>query len=75
MWLTLLASVGVGAAAFYTMSKSDKPMTKAMESVAPMLNSMTNTSSNMGNMTNISSNMNNSGSENNTGKLGHHGMS
>ncbi|MBO1003281.1 hypothetical protein ACFSKI_22745 [Pseudogracilibacillus auburnensis] len=42
MWLTLLASVGVGAAAFYTMSKSGQPMNKAMETVAPMLSGMTN---------------------------------
>ncbi|MEI3613487.1 hypothetical protein [Pseudogracilibacillus sp. SO30301A] len=71
MWLTLLASVGVGAAAFYTMSKSDQPMTKAMESVAPMLNGMTNTNSNM----NSSGNTIGTGGESNTGKFGPHGMS
>lgn len=64
MWLTILASVGVGAAAFYTMSKSDQPINKAMESVAPMLTGMTN-----GN----SGNSNSSGSS--TGQLGPHGMS
>ncbi len=71
MWLTLLASVGVGAAAFYTMSKSDQPMAKAMESVAPMLNGTTNTNSNM----NSSSSGIGTGSESNTGKFGPHGMS
>jgi len=65
MWLTILASLGVGAAAYYTMSKSDKPMDQAMKSVAPMLSNMTNSNSNSsGNNT-----------ESNTGKLGTHGMS
>ena len=65
MWLTLLASVGVGAAAYYTISKSDKPMSKAVESVAPMLSGVTN------NNTNFNNSNNNSGS----GQLGPHGMS
>jgi len=66
MWITLLASIGVGAAAYYTMSKSDKPMSKAVESVAPMLSGITNSNNN----TNSSSNTNN-----NTEQLGPHGMS
>ncbi len=64
MWLTVLASIGVGAAAYYTISKSDKPMSKAIESVTPMLSGMTN---NKGDSYENDSN--------NTGLLGPHGMS
>lgn len=48
MWLTLLASVGVGAAAYYTISKSNKPVEKAIENITPMLTNM-NSSNNRGN--------------------------
>lgn len=37
MWLTLLASIGVGAAAYYSISKSNKPIEKAIENITPML--------------------------------------
>lgn len=67
MWLTILASVGVGAAAYYSMSKSDQPMSKAMESVAPMLTNMTNSNSGGEN--------NKIGDGSNSGILGPHGMS
>lgn len=46
MWIALLASVGVGAAAYYTISKSNNPINKAVESVAPMLTGMTNMNNN-----------------------------
>lgn len=59
MWLPILASIGVGAATFYTMSKGNAPISKAMQTVAPMLSNMTNNSND------------NSG----TGQLGQHGMS
>jgi len=57
MWIAVLASLGVGAAAYYTISKSDNPVNKAMQSVAPMLNdangnnnlSNSNTNQNMSN--------------------------
>ncbi|HLS66690.1 MAG TPA: hypothetical protein VK029_06820 [Pseudogracilibacillus sp.] len=60
MWLTLLASVGVGAAAYYTISKSNKPVEKAIENITPMLTNM-NTSNNQGN--------------NSSTDMGTHGMS
>lgn len=63
MWLTILASVGVGAAAYYTISKSDQPINKAIESVTPMISGMTN------------NNSNNTGNSSNSGQLGQHGMS
>lgn len=65
MWLTLLASAGVGAAAYYTISKSNQPVDKAIESVVPMLSNMS------GNQNNSS----NQHSENDTQTLGPHGMS
>lgn len=41
MWIALAASVGVGAATFYTMSKSDKPLKNAIESMTPVLSDLT----------------------------------
>lgn len=65
MWITLLASVGVGAAAYYTISKSNKPVDKAIESVVPMFSSMSNNQNNQSNQY----------SQNDTQTLGPHGMS
>jgi hypothetical protein len=59
--LPLLASIGVGAATFYTMSKNNGNIAKTVENVAPMLSNLTNTSS--------------SNENNHTGQLGQHGMS
>lgn len=44
--LPLLASIGVGAATFYTMSKNNSSVSKTVESVAPILTNLTNDSSN-----------------------------
>ena len=66
MWLTILASLGVGAAAYYTMSKSNKPIEQAMQSIAPML---TNSSSNH------NSNNTNNNNNSNSGSFGPFGMS
>ena len=63
--MTLLASVGVGAAAYYTISKSNKPIDKAIESVVPMFSS-----SSQNNHTQGSSNQ-----KEDTQTLGPHGMS
>ncbi len=65
MWISLAASVGVGAAAYYAISKSNKPIDKAIESVVPMFSS--NSDNNNG------SNGNQQHSEKQT--LGPHGMS
>lgn len=68
MWITLLASVGVGAAAYYTISKSNKPVDKAIESVMPMFSGMNSNQGSQGNQGNQSS-------HNDTQTLGPHGMS
>lgn len=39
--LPLLASIGVGAATFYTMSKTNQPLDKAMETVSPIITDLT----------------------------------
>ncbi len=65
MWITLLASVGVGAAAYYTISKSNKPVDKAIESVMPMFSGMSSNQGSQGNQSN----------HNDTQTLGPHGMS
>lgn len=57
--LPLLASIGVGAATFYTMSKNNGSVSKAVENVAPILTNLTNDSS----------------AHNETETLGPHGMS
>lgn len=41
MWIAIAASLGVGAATFYSMSKSQKPLDKAVENVTPVLTNMT----------------------------------
>ena len=64
MWITLLASLGVGAAAYYTISKSNKPVDKALESVVPMFSNM-----------NESNNLSSSIQENEKQTLGPYGMS
>lgn len=57
--LPLLASIGVGAATFYTMSKNNGSVSKAVESVAPILTNLTDESTN----------------DNESQTLGPHGMS
>lgn len=44
--LPLLASIGVGAATFYTMSKNDNSMSKTVENIAPMLSNLADSSTN-----------------------------
>lgn len=41
MWIALIASLGVGAATYYSISKSNNPVNKAVQSVAPMLTGLT----------------------------------
>jgi hypothetical protein len=40
MWLPLLASAGIGAAAYYSMTKG-KNMGQAMQAVMPLVSGMT----------------------------------
>lgn len=80
MWVAILASLGVGAATYYTMSKSDQPINKALESVTPILSNMTsggNSGENNSNMSSSNSSNQNSSSQNEdqSGLLGPHGMS
>jgi len=77
MWLTLLASIGVGAAAYYSISKSNQPVDKAIESVVPMLSGM---SGSQGSQYSHGSQDSNGSqkyqySQNDTQTLGPHGMS
>ena len=57
--LPLLASIGVGAATFYTMSKNNGSISKTVENVAPMLSNLSNEA----------------GENDDSGRLGQHGMS
>lgn len=59
--LPLLASIGVGAATFYTMSKNNGSISKTVENVAPLLSNLSNES--------------NQNKNSESGSLGQHGMS
>lgn len=59
MWIPLLASVGVGAATYYTMTKNNQNFGQAMEKMIPLVSQMGGSSQN----------------ESNSGKLGPYGMS
>lgn len=59
MWIPLLASIGVGAATYYAVSKNNQGINSALQQVLPVVSHM-------------SGNGNNT---NNTGQLGQHGMS
>lgn len=62
MWIPLIASVGVGAATYYTLSKKNQTIGQTMEKVLPFVSEMSsgNTSGHMGNMDNMG-NMGNNG--------------
>lgn len=45
MWLPLIASIGVAAATFYTITKTSNPADKALETVSPILTDLTSTNS------------------------------
>lgn len=40
MWLPIIASVGVGAATFYTMTKHDQNIGQAMQQMIPFVSQM-----------------------------------
>lgn len=61
--LPLLASIGVGAATFYTMSKNNGSISKTVENVAPLLSNLSDQSGNQ------------SDQNSDAGALGQHGMS
>lgn len=49
IWLPLIASVGVGAATFYSMTKSGKGMGQAISQMVPFVAGMKNKSSQQSN--------------------------
>ncbi|WP_172840428.1 hypothetical protein [Virgibacillus phasianinus] len=83
MWVPLLASVGVGAATYYTMTKNNQSLGQTMQQVVPLVSQMSNTNGGSGGNSSNSSNSNNSaisGSNNGGGSndqqtLGPYGMS
>ncbi|WP_188456483.1 hypothetical protein [Virgibacillus oceani] len=64
MWLPLIASVGVGAATFYTMTKNNQGFGQTMQNMIPFVSQMGGANANAGNS--------NGG---NSQKLGPYGMS
>lgn len=89
MWVPLIASVGVGAATYYSVSKNSQNFNEALQEVLPVVSHMSNggneNSSNFQDATNMltdqsSSNQptgNSSGNQSagNTEQLGPYGMS
>lgn len=65
MWLPIIASVGVGAATFYTMTKHDQNIGQAMQQMIPFVSQMSGD-------TNANSHGDTGG---NAQKLGPYGMS
>lgn len=41
IWLPLLASIGIGAATFYTMSKNNQNLGQTIQKVVPFVSGMT----------------------------------
>ncbi|SHF80707.1 hypothetical protein SAMN05216225_100594 [Ornithinibacillus halophilus] len=46
MWLPLIASVGVGAATYYTMSKNNQNLGQTVSKVVPFISQLTTGNSN-----------------------------
>lgn len=40
IWIPLIASLGVGAATFYTISKNNEPIGQTLQKVVPVLSNM-----------------------------------
>ena len=59
MWIPLVASLGVGAATYYTISKNHQTIGQTMQKVLPIVSQISSGNSNNGN----------------TEQLGPHGMS
>lgn len=79
IWIPLVASVGVGAATFYSMTKNQQGLGQTMEKMVPFVSQMSG-SGNMGmgnnQQMNANSNMQNQNNQNqNSQNLGTFGMS
>lgn len=51
VWIPLLASIGVGAATYYAVSKNNQGIQSALQQVLPVVSHMSN--GNNGNMSNL----------------------
>ncbi|MFD1362309.1 hypothetical protein [Lentibacillus salinarum] len=49
MWLPLIASVGVGAATYYSMTRNNRNFGQAMQQMVPFVSQMNNGTSNQQN--------------------------
>ncbi|WP_106496852.1 hypothetical protein [Lentibacillus sp. Marseille-P4043] len=70
MWIPLIASVGVGAATYYSMTKNNQGLGQTMEKMVPFVSQMGASGNNNGNTNGSQGN-----SQNNSQKLGPFGMS
>ncbi|CDQ39265.1 MULTISPECIES: hypothetical protein [Virgibacillus] len=67
VWLPIIASVGVGAATYYTMTKNNQNLGQTMQQMIPFVSQMTNSNNSSGNSGNTSTS--------NSQQLGPYGMS
>lgn len=76
MWVPLIASIGVGAATYYSVSKNKQDFNQALQEILPVVSHMS--SGGNGNSSNnyqAASNMATNQSTSNTEQLGPYGMS
>ncbi len=69
MWLPIIASVGVGAATFYSMTKHDQNIGQAMQQMIPFVSQMS------GNTSGVANGHPDDQTSENAQKLGPYGMS
>jgi len=74
MWLPLIASVGVGAATYYTMTKNNSNFGQTVQKMAPIVAGMGGGGGNQPPNQNQNQNQNQSLNQN-SGQLGPYGMS
>lgn len=76
MWVPLIASIGVGAATYYSVSKNRQDFNQALQDVLPVVSHMSNGGGgNNGNNFQATSNMATNQLSSNTEQLGPYGMS
>lgn len=75
MWVPLIASIGVGAATYYSVSKNKQDFNQALQEILPVVSRMSNGDN--GNSTNYQAapNMASNQITSNTEQLGPYGMS
>ncbi|HLQ71305.1 MAG TPA: hypothetical protein VK142_05850 [Bacillota bacterium] len=75
MWVPLIASIGVGAATYYSVSKNKQDFNEALQEILPVVSKMSNAGNGNNNNYQVASNMATNQASSNTEQLGPYGMS